>query len=102
MISGRVAQMGRGMLVEISNDLLEKFVTNLKGKLDTSVSAAAPPQEAVTAPTSESGTQVAALTDTAPTGGTSSGSEQYLNATSLLWRVLWRKLLRLFGLSRRG
>jgi carbon monoxide dehydrogenase subunit G len=33
MISGRVAQMGRGMHVEISNDLLEKFMTKLKGEL---------------------------------------------------------------------
>jgi carbon monoxide dehydrogenase subunit G len=101
MISGRIAQMGRGMLVEISNDLLEKFVTNLKGNLDTSVAAAVSPQEAVTAPTSESGPRVAALTDTALKGDTSSVGEQYLNATSLLWRVLWRKLLRLLGLSRR-
>jgi len=32
MIGGRIAQMGRGLVSDVSNDLLARFVTNLKAK----------------------------------------------------------------------
>jgi uncharacterized protein len=102
MISGRVAQMGRGMLVEISNDLLDKFATSLKNKIDISVAATAPSQDPVSVPTPQSAVHVAASSEPIPTDTTNPDNEQYLNATSLLWRVLCRTLLRLFGLSPRA
>ncbi len=98
-ISGRVAQMGRGMLVEISNDLLERFVTNLKAMLaDREPDAEEPESATLNSPAEAAGRLRPAAADT-PVIGLPRIQEQSLNASALLWRALLRKLKRLFGLS---
>jgi carbon monoxide dehydrogenase subunit G len=83
MISGRVAQMGRGMIVEISNDLLERFVSNLKTQRLTASAAVTevPGEVPYQAPLSEN-----------------KNSDQYLSGGAIFWRVLKRKLLSIVGL----
>lgn len=95
MISGRVAQMGRGMVVEISNDLIDRFVTNLKTELAGASAAAS-----VKAPAARDRGMVGAGVMQAPAAGTERVGEQSLNVAALLWRVLSRKVLRLLGLLR--
>jgi uncharacterized protein len=80
MISGRVAQMGRGMIVEISNDLLERFVSNLKTQLTASAAVTEVP----------GGVPYQAPSD--------KNSDQYLSGGAIFWRVLKRKFLSIVGL----
>lgn len=100
VISGRVAQMGRGMVVEVSNDLLERFVANLKRDFGTveaspttiaSLEAGAPP---LTTPTPV--VSPAAAGSPAKTAST----EDAVDLGNLFWRMLWRKIRQLFGLAK--
>jgi len=86
MISGRIAQMGRGMIVEISNDLLDRFVSNLKA-------------QRVAAATPSSG-RAEAVPVQAVSPNVEKTADQYLNVTSVFWRVLKRKIRNLLGSSR--
>jgi carbon monoxide dehydrogenase subunit G len=86
MISGRVAQMGRGMIVEVSNELLDRFVENLKAQRATAVTIAgdtAGPENANAPVISNAG----------------ANDDQYLSGSSVIWRVLKRKTRNLFRLS---
>lgn len=100
VISGRVAQMGRGMVVEVSNDLLERFVANLKRDFGTveaspttnaSLEAGAPP---LTTPARN--VSSAAVRSPAKTAST----EDAVDLGNLFWRMLWRKIRALFGLAK--
>lgn len=99
VISGRVAQMGRGMLVEVSNDLLERFVANLKR--DFSTTEAAP---TTVAPSGAA--EVPPAPPAAATGPTVAGSpgrmastEDAVDLGGLFWRMLWRRIRQFFGLD---
>jgi carbon monoxide dehydrogenase subunit G len=92
VISGRVAQMGRGMLVEVSNDLLERFVMNLKrdfGIVEAASAGAADPAEGA-APL------ISPVPATGPTvaggSGTTVVSEDAVDFGNLFWRMLWRRI----------
>jgi carbon monoxide dehydrogenase subunit G len=87
VISGRVAQMGRGIVSEVSDDLLRKFVANLEKYIEakgggprTAVSSEPQQQQGARAPEN-------ARTDS-------------LNVFALMARIAWRRILRLLG--RRG
>jgi carbon monoxide dehydrogenase subunit G len=84
MIAGRVAQMGRGMIVEVSNDLLDRFVSNLKSQriATTPVDAAA----------RHPGSPEAAA-------GESKNDGLYLSGGSIIWRILKKRLGSLFRVS---
>jgi carbon monoxide dehydrogenase subunit G len=84
MIAGRVAQMGRGMIVEVSNDLLDRFVSNLKS------------QRVVTAAT-DAAAQPAASVEAAT--GENKNDDQYLSGGSIIWRILKKRLSNLFRVS---
>ena len=51
-ITGKVAQFGRGAMADISNKLLDQFVTNLNGLIASSNSADEPAQGDATSPVS--------------------------------------------------
>lgn len=99
VISGRVAQMGRGMLVEVSNDLLERFVANLKRDFGTvevcsttvaqsEDGAATPiPPGPATGPTVAGGSERTAV------------PEDAVDLGNLFWRVVWRRIRQFFGLD---
>lgn len=100
VISGRVAQMGRGMLVEVSNDLLERFVANLKrdfGVVEVGSTTAAQPENGET-------TLVPAAPATAPTVAGNPGRkavpEDAIDVGNLFWRLVWQRIRRFFGLDR--
>jgi uncharacterized protein len=82
MIAGRVAQMGRGMIVEISNDLLDRFVSNLKE------------QRLAASPVHPAAAEVD-LDQIVPSENKS--GDQYLSIGSVFWRLLKRKLRNIFG-----
>jgi uncharacterized protein len=84
MISGRVAQMGRGMIVEVSNDLLDRFVSNLKAER-MALATAGP------GTTDVASDQISSSEKKLP--------EQYLSATSVFWRVLKRKFRNLLRIA---
>jgi hypothetical protein len=84
MIAGRVAQMGRGMIVEVSNDLLDRFVSNLKS------------QRVVTA-AADAAAQPAASVEVAT--GENKNDDQYLSGGSIIWRILKKRLSNLFRVS---
>jgi carbon monoxide dehydrogenase subunit G len=99
VITGRIAQMGRGMVVEISNDLFDRFVTNLKTKLAQS-SPVIPISTALSAPVEIGECASAPAAAPATTAENSAPSGESLNALGLVWRILRRKFLRWLGLSR--
>lgn len=81
MIGGRIAQMGRGMVGDVSNDLLAKFVANLKAKF---LVENTPQQE----PTSIPGLSSAPSNTPAP-----AATEDYVDVGAAVRRAMWRRLL---------
>jgi len=99
VISGRVAQMGRGMLVEVSNDLLERFVANLKrdfGTVEVGSTRAAQPEDgaATLVPAAP-----AASRTVAEDPGRTAVPEAAVDLGNLFWRLMWRRIRRFFGLD---
>lgn len=99
VISGRVAQMGRGMLVEVSNDLLERFVANLKRDFGTVEGEAT----TVVQPEVGSVTPIPPGPNTGPTitgvSGRTAVTEELVDLGNLFWKVLWRRIRQFFGLD---
>lgn len=87
MIAGRVAQMGRGFVGEVSNDLLGQFSANLERHLSSRKSQADPGTAPVAgeAPGLGQGARPASGAATAPVA-------PHLNVWSMLLRVLRRRL----------
>ena len=99
VIGGRIAQMGRGMVADVSNDLLAKFVENLKAKY-----LEAAPRTPVEAERSS-----AALSNDAPTwpavaprhgdmlqpAAPTAQDEQYVDVSAAVGRAMWSRLARL-------
>jgi uncharacterized protein len=82
MIAGRVAQMGRGMVVEVSNDLLDRFISNLKSQRFTT-SAVLSPEQPVAVEVASSRLK---------------NDDQYLSGGSIIWRILKRRLRNICGM----
>lgn len=73
MIGGRIAQMGRGMVAEVSNELLGRFVGNLKAKLLADSKANAAPAVA--------------------SGEAVEPAEEYVDVGAAVRRAMWRRLV---------
>jgi carbon monoxide dehydrogenase subunit G len=86
-IAGRVAQMGRGFVGDVSNDLLGQFSDNL-ARLLASRSASSAASESSSA---------GAAAESAPKF--EPPRAQQLNVFGLLWRVLIQRLGALFGVT---
>lgn len=105
-ITGRVAQMGRGFVGEVSNDLLAQFSHNLAEHLSARRNTEVAPGESATS-------DVAAAAANNPTGGAevpkgetdapvprgtaARPAQNELSLLPLLWRMLKRRLSTIFG-----
>ncbi len=99
VISGRVAQMGRGMLVEVSNELLERFVANLKrdfGIVDVVSTTATQPEDgaATLAPAA-----LAIGPTVAGDARKTAVPEAAVDLGNLFWRLVWRRIRGFLGLD---
>lgn len=91
-IAGRVAQMGRGMVADVSNDLLDHFVTNLKQRFIDLPKT--PPMSAQTA----SPTPGAA---TAQPTSSPRNDDSYVDMGAIVRRAIWRRFVSFFLFWRR-
>lgn len=102
MIGGRIAQMGRGMVADVSNELLGRFVGNLKTRFlaasqakagtDTPAAAADPSPAAVGA------APVPPEVRAAPAGQ----AEEYVDVGGAVRRAMWRRLINLIFFWRKS
>jgi carbon monoxide dehydrogenase subunit G len=89
MISGRVAQMGRGFVGEVSNDLLSQFAANLEGQLSVRRAAASAPPALQGADEPKAASARASYPSDDPPRAP---APRQLNVWAMLWRVFRRRL----------
>lgn len=87
LISGRVAQMGRGIISEVSDELLTKFVSNLEKHLETKISQ---PEFSGSVVEDHSKT----VNDLS--NRSQNNLERHISLIGLLWRVVRRRILQTF------
>ncbi|MBP9032869.1 MAG: SRPBCC family protein [Pseudomonadales bacterium] len=94
-LTGRIVQVGRGMIEGVSKQVIQKFVTNVKSSLES-------------VPTGE-GTEAAAAATTTVPGAVQAepaarpaiAKEESINVLAVVWNVIWEAIRgffrRLFG-----
>jgi uncharacterized protein len=80
MVTGRVAQMGAGIMQDVAASMVDEFAACLSSRLGAPTAAAAEPAPATAAP----------------------AAAREVKALPLLWKALRARLARLFGRFRRG
>ena len=93
-LTGRIVQVGRGMIEGVSKQVIQKFVANVKASLETAEAAAAGAAGAAT----EAGAASAAAPVAPPVV-----KEDSINVLEVVWNVIWGAIRnffrRLFGKS---
>lgn len=111
MIGGRIAQMGRGMVADVSNELLARFVANLKTRFlaESEASGAtanvAPNPPAGSGNSQEGGHAHAAPTArpvNTPTAQPAARAEEYADVGGAVRRAMWRRFLNLIFFWRKA
>jgi carbon monoxide dehydrogenase subunit G len=98
-VTGRVAQMGAGVMQEVANSMVSQFADCLSSRL-TPAPAAAPPAEPPPAPAEGAAAQPAVTTTPAapPVTPTAPAQQaQELKALPLLFRALGARIKRIFS-----
>ena len=96
-LTGRIVQVGRGMIEGVSKQVIQKFVTNVKSSLD-SVPAAAPAGEDASA---GAATPAPGAAPSEPVARPPIAKEESINVLAVVWNVIWAAIRgffrRLFG-----
>jgi carbon monoxide dehydrogenase subunit G len=96
-LTGRIVQVGRGMIEGVSKQVIQKFVTNVKSSLE-SVPAAAPAGEDATAGVA---TPAPGAAPSEPVARPPIAKEESINVLAVVWNVIWAAIRgffrRLFG-----
>jgi carbon monoxide dehydrogenase subunit G len=96
-LTGRIVQVGRGMIEGVSKQVIQKFVTNVKGSLE-SVPAAAPTGEDASA---GAATVAPGAAPSEPVARPPIAKEESINVLAVVWNVIWAAIRgffrRLFG-----
>lgn len=96
-LTGRIVQVGRGMIEGVSKQVIQKFVTNVKSSLE-SVPAAAPAGEDASAGVA---TPAPGAAPSEPVARPPIAKEESINVLAVVWNVIWAAIRgffrRLFG-----
>ena len=96
-LTGRIVQVGRGMIEGVSKQVIQKFVTNVKSSLE-SVPAAAPAGEDASAGVA---TPAPGAAPSEPVARPPIAKEESINVLAVVWNVIWASIRgffrRLFG-----
>ncbi|MEL6649517.1 MAG: SRPBCC family protein [Bacteroidota bacterium] len=96
-VTGKLAQFGSRLIVDVSDQLADQFIASFKSALDEEAAAAAP----ATPATPASGAETATATATAPsetqTATAAKPKENSVNAFAIMWTVIKNFFARLFG-----
>lgn len=96
-LTGRIVQVGRGMIEGVSKQVIQKFVTNVKSSLE-SVPAAAPAGEDASA---GAATPAPGAAPSEPVARPPIAKEESINVLAVVWNVIWAAIRgffrRLFG-----
>ncbi|MBK9466601.1 MAG: SRPBCC family protein [Gammaproteobacteria bacterium] len=96
-LTGRIVQVGRGMIEGVSKQVIQKFVTNVKSSLE-SVPAAAPAGEDASAGVA---TPAPGAAPSGPVARPPIAKEESINVLAVVWNVIWAAIRgffrRLFG-----
>ncbi len=77
-LTGRIVQVGRGMIEGVSKQVIQKFVANVKATLETASAAAPATAEGTDAPVS--------LPPPPPV------KEDSINVLAVVWNVIWEAI----------
>jgi carbon monoxide dehydrogenase subunit G len=91
-LTGKIMQVGRGMIEGVSAQLFKKFANNTKKFLE----ASAPPQEETTSSSSTPGEGGPVQPPSAPPVDL----EDSISILPLIFKALWAKILKLFGFGK--
>ena len=99
-LTGRIVQVGRGMIEGVSKQVIQKFVANVKGSLESAAAAAAP-VVAVASDTAVPPPEQGTAAPVAPAAARPPVHEASINVLAVLWNVIWGAIRgffrRLFG-----
>lgn len=99
-LTGRIVQVGRGMIEGVSKQVIQKFVANVKGSLESAAAAAAP-VVAVASDTAVPPPEQGTAAPVAPAAARPPVHEDSINVLAVLWNVIWGAIRgffrRLFG-----
>ncbi|MEM6345456.1 MAG: SRPBCC family protein [Bacteroidota bacterium] len=94
-VTGKLAQFGSRLIVDVSDQLADQFIDSFKSALDAEAAAAAPAESADTGSGAEVGQEAAAtVSNAAPPPAPKDNS---VNALALMWAVIKGFFARLFG-----
>jgi len=90
-LTGRIVQVGRGMIEGVAAQIIKRYVANVKAQIEPAAAAAAA-APATTAPTGDVAAQGAAPTLPAAAAVAAPPQQEPLNAFGLVLRVMWERL----------
>ncbi len=96
-LTGRIVQVGRGMIEGVSKQVIQKFVTNVKSSLESVPTAAAAGEDASAAPRR----RLPGAVQAEPVARPAIAKEESINVLAVVWNVIWDAIRgffrRLFG-----
>ena len=96
-LTGRIVQVGRGMIEGVSKQVIQKFVTNVKSSLESVPAAAAAGEDA----SAGVATPAPGAAPSEPVARPPIAKEESINVLAVVWNVIWAAIRgffrRLFG-----
>ena len=96
-LTGRIVQVGRGMIEGVSKQVIQKFVTNVKSSLESVPAAAAAGEDA----TAGVAAPAPGAAPSEPVARPPIAMEESINVLAVVWNVIWAAIRgffrRLFG-----
>ena len=96
-LTGRIVQVGRGMIEGVSKQVIQKFVTNVKSSLESVPAAAAAGEDA----TAGVAAPAPGAAPSEPVARPPIAKEESINVLAVVWNVIWAAIRgffrRLFG-----